>query len=73
MATMYHVRVLSIEGSRLACRVTAVYPDVSLAPSRTLAFRFVWEPWWDLTAGSSHHLPEGAQNIEVPQVSWTRS
>jgi hypothetical protein len=28
-----------------------------------LAFRFVWEPWWDLNDGSTHHLPEGERNI----------
>jgi hypothetical protein len=50
------------------CRVTAVYPDEPLVPSRTLAFRFVWEPWWDLTDGATHHLPEGERNITTEEA-----
>lgn len=63
MATMYHVRVLSVEGDRFVCRVTAVYPDEPLVPSRTLAFRFVWEPWYDLADGVTQHLPGGDHAI----------
>lgn len=59
MAEMYHVRVQSVEGDRLVCRVTDVYGGEPLTPSRTLSFRFIWEPWWDLTAGRAEHLPNG--------------
>jgi hypothetical protein len=68
MATMYHVRVQSVEGDRLTCRVTAAYPDEPLLPSWTLAFRFVWEPWWDLADGVTQHLPEEAQPVTVEEA-----
>jgi hypothetical protein len=55
MATMYSVRVLAVEGSRLTCRVTVEYAGEPLTPDRYLAFRFIWEPWWDLTDGTLYH------------------
>jgi hypothetical protein len=38
---LYRVRVLSVEAEQMACQVEAVYPDVGLPPSRTLAFQFL--------------------------------
>lgn len=59
MSALYRVRVQSVEGDQLVCRVTVVYDGEPLTPSRTLSFRFIWEPWWDLTAGRADHLPNG--------------
>lgn len=72
MADMYRVRVLSVEGDRLICRVTVDYRGESLTPSRTVAFRFVWEPWWDLTAGRTEHLPNGkdVSNEQAREMGW---
>ena len=71
MATMYHVRVLAVEGDRLVCHVTALYPDEPLVPSRTLAFRFVWEPWYDLAEGVTQHLPGGGQGVTSEEARGT--
>ena len=72
MATMYHVRVLAVEGDRLVCHVTALYPDEPLVPSRTLAFRFVWEPWYNLAEGVTQHLPGGGQGVTSEEARGMR-
>ncbi|MBN9120717.1 MAG: hypothetical protein J0I06_16470 [Planctomycetes bacterium] len=56
MADMYRVRVEAVAGNRLTCHVVVDYPDEPLTPSRYLAFRFVWEPWYDLHYGLIDHL-----------------
>lgn len=60
MSVNYIVRVLAVEGNRLTCRVNATYHGEPIPPSRTLAFRFIWEPWEQLCGGGTGHLPEGA-------------
>lgn len=63
MTDMYRVRVEAVEGNRLTCRVAVVYSGETLVPSRTLAFRFVWEPWYDLCDGMTRHLPGGGKGV----------
>lgn len=43
MADMYRVRVLSLGDRYLACRVTELYPDSGLFPSRTLCLHLLWD------------------------------
>jgi hypothetical protein len=57
MSVMYRVYIQAVERDRLICRVTVVYRDEPLNPSRTLAFRFIWESWLALASGYSRHLP----------------
>jgi hypothetical protein len=50
-ATLYGVRVLSIEDDRMTCRVWVIYPDLDLPPSPTLAFEFLCDAWDRLKDG----------------------
>jgi hypothetical protein len=58
MTEMYSFRVMAVEGKRLTLRVTVEYSGEPLIPDRTLAFRFVWEPWYDLCDGVTYRPPE---------------
>ncbi len=50
---LYQVRVLTVEGSRLTCQVTAFDPrsEGDPPPSQTLALQFLWEPWMWFSEG----------------------
>jgi hypothetical protein len=63
---LYRVRVLSVEGDRITCRVTAFIPqsDEDPPPSRTLALQFLWEPWYYFSIGLVHHMTDGRVSPE---------
>lgn len=66
MPEMYSFRVLAVEESRLTLRVTVEYSGEPLVPDRTLAFRFVWEPWDYLCRGNTYRPPEEGYGEAVP-------
>lgn len=66
MAEMYSIRVLAVEGNKLTLRVTVEYHGEPLIPDRTLAFRFVWEPWYDLCDGVTYRPPEENYGEAMP-------
>ena len=63
---LYKVRVLSVEGDRLVCRVTSYDPrsEEDPPPSRTLALQFLWEPWYDFSHGSYTFVTGGPSTPE---------
>jgi hypothetical protein len=63
---LYHVRVESVAGDRLTCRVTAYDPrdDQDPPPSRTLALQFLWETWEWFRLGLSYHVQGGGMSPE---------
>lgn len=66
MAEMYSFRVLAVAGNRLTLRVTVEHHGEPLIPERTLTFRFVWEPWFDLCDGVSYRPPEENYGDAMP-------
>jgi hypothetical protein len=67
VADLYRVRVESISGPCLTCRVTELYGEgYHLVSSRTLAFGFLWDTtawvWWmDLLPDEPDHTIEAMQ------------
>src|SRR5262245_32157780 len=63
---LYQVRVLSVAGKCLTCRVTAFYPrsENDPLPSRTLALQFLWEPWLWFSEGLSCNMTGGAITVK---------
>lgn len=58
MTEMYSFHVVAVEGNRLTLHVTVEYSGEPLIPDRTLAFRFLWEPCYDLRQGVTYRPPE---------------
>ncbi len=63
---LYKVTVLSVDADRLSCRVTAYLPsdDNDPPPSKTLAFQFIWEPWYYFHIGLLNHMTGGVVTAE---------
>lgn len=53
ITSLYHVRIRSVEGDTLVCRVTDVYRGFNnpFPASRSMAFWFLWEPWRAICEG----------------------